>query len=209
MSTTKNSSNDDSGRASSEAPAFFVHPRGLAESSQIGQDTRVWAFAHVMDGAVVGKSCNIGECSFVESGAVLGDHVTIKNGVQVWSGVVCEDWVFVGPNATFTNDLRPRVMFPKDPSDFSPTRVCQGATIGANATIVAGVTLGEQAMIGAGSVVIRDVPAHALVVGNPARTAGWVCTCGERLDSDYSCQSCERSFVMREDPSQGLIEVAS
>jgi len=206
--STKTSSNDDSGRASSEAPAFFVHPKGLAESEQIGAGTRVWAFAHVMGGAVVGESCNVGECSFVEAGAVLGDHVTIKNGVQVWSGVTCEDYVFVGPNATFTNDLRPRVRFPKDPSEFASTRVCRGATIGANATIVAGVTLGENAMIGAGSVVIRDVPAHALVVGNPARAAGWACTCGARLDGDYHCADCKRSFAFRDDSSLGLIEVS-
>ncbi len=204
-----NSSIDDSGRASSEAPAFFVHPKGLAESEHIGEGTRVWAFAHVMEGATLGAACNIGECSFVESGAVLGDNVTIKNGVQVWAGVTCEDWVFVGPNATFTNDLRPRVMFPKDPADFSSTRVCRGATIGANATIVAGITVGEQAMVGAGSVVIRDVPAHALVVGNPARTAGWACTCGARLDGDYHCQDCERIFEPRDNPSEGLIEITS
>ena len=204
--STKLSSNDDSGRASSEAPAFFVHPKGLAESDQIGEGTRVWAFAHVMGGARVGEGCNVGECSFVEAGAVLGDHVTIKNGVQVWSGVTCEDYVFVGPNATFTNDLRPRVRFPKDASEFAETRVCKGSTIGANATIVAGVTLGENAMIGAGSVVIRDVPAHALVVGNPARAAGWACTCGARLNGDYHCDDCKRGFTFREDPATGLIE---
>lgn len=160
---------------------YFVHERGLAESDTIGDGTRVWAFAHVLNGAVVGSHCNIGECAFVENGAVLGDHVTVKNGVQVWSGVELEDWVFVGPNATFTNDRIPRVRFPLDPDEFEKTKVEQGASIGANATIVCGVTIGRNAMVGAGAVVTRDVAPNALVLGNPARQVGWVTPEGERL----------------------------
>ncbi|MBI5510059.1 MAG: N-acetyltransferase [Deltaproteobacteria bacterium] len=178
---------------------YFVHPKGMADSDQIGDGTRIWAHAHVMKGATVGARCNIGECSFVETGAVLGDHVTIKNGVQVWDKVTCEDYVFVGPNATFTNDLRPRVAFPVDPALFAKTLVKYGASIGANATIVAGTTIGAHALIGAGTVVIRDVPAHALVVGNPARQVGWVCACGNNLDANLTCVACRKRFAKAAD----------
>ena len=179
-------------RAAPPALPYFVHPQGLADSEHIGSSTRIWANAHVMKGAVVGSHCNIGECSFVESGAVLGDHVTIKNGVQVWDGVTCEDYVFCGPNATFTNDLRPRVAHPA--AEFVKTRVGYGASIGANATIVAGISIGPQAMIGAGTVVIRDVPAHALMVGNPARQVGWACSCGTKLAATLVCPSCAKRY---------------
>jgi acetyltransferase-like isoleucine patch superfamily enzyme len=172
---------------------YFVHPQGLAESRHIGAGTRIWAFAHVLGGARVGAHCNICECVFVEDGAELGDHVTVKNGVQLWTGVTCEDYVFIGPNATFTNDLRPRVARPVDPADFARTRVCHGASIGANATIVAGTTIGRHAMVGAGTVVIRDVPAHALVVGNPARQIGWVCSCGADLEV-LACSACGKQY---------------
>lgn len=174
--------------------AYFVHEKGLAESESIGEHTRVWAFAHVLKGAVVGTHCNIGECSFVENGAVLGNHVTIKNGVQVWSGVTCEDYVFVGPNATFTNDLKPRVAIPVDPQQYARTVVKYGASIGANATIVAGVTVGYHAMVGAGTVVIRDVPAHALVVGNPARIIGYICSCKGDI-KNAACTACGKTFT--------------
>lgn len=168
----------------------FVHPRALQESAHVGEGTRVWAFAHVMPQAKIGSHCNIGECVFVEDGVTLGDHVTVKNGVQLWTGVTCEDHVFIGPNATFTNDLRPRVAHPLDPAAYARTYVAQGASIGANSTIVAGVRIGRNALIGAGTVVTRDVPDHGLVVGNPARLRGWVCACGESLDPELRCSHC-------------------
>ncbi len=174
-------------------PSVFVHEKALCESTDVGPRTRVWAFAHVMAGARVGAECNVCDHAFIESGAVLGDRVTVKNCVLVWDRVTIEDEVFLGPDMVFTNDLTPRVAFKKKPEDFVPTLVRRGASIGANATIVCGVEIGEQAMIGAGTVVVRDVPAHALVVGNPGRRIGWACACGQRLDDELRC-SCGRAY---------------
>lgn len=181
--------------------SVFVHERALCESDQIGARTRVWAFAHVMEGARVGSDCNIGDHAFIESGARVGDRVTVKNCVLVWDRVTIEDDVFLGPNMVFTNDLRPRTAF-KNPDAFLPTLVKRGASIGANATIVCGITIGEGAFVGAGSVVLRDVPAHALVVGNPARRIGWACACGETLAPNLAC-ACGRCYRLV-DSSAGL-----
>ena len=169
-------------------PSVFVHPEALCESEEIGPRTRVWAFAHVMKGAKVGADCNICDHAFIESGVLLGNKVNVKNGVLVFDKVVVEDEVFLGPNMVFTNDRNPRVAFKKGPEKFLQTLVRKGASIGANVTVVCGVTIGEQAFVGAGSVVTHDVPAHALVVGNPARRTAWMCECGEKLSSDYSCK---------------------
>jgi len=163
------------------APSVFVHPQGLCESDSVGPGTRIWAFAHVLPGAVIGSDCNICDHAFIEGGAAIGSGVTIKNAVLVWDKVTIEDDVFVGPNAVFTNDLRPRAAIKRAREAWLPTLVHRGATIGANATIVCGVTIGEHAFVAAGAVVARDVAPHALVAGNPARFLGWVCTCGERL----------------------------
>jgi UDP-2-acetamido-3-amino-2,3-dideoxy-glucuronate N-acetyltransferase len=173
----------------------FVHEKALCESDAVGAGTRIWANAHVMRGAAVGRDCNIGEGSFVETGAVLGNHCTVKNGVSVWDKVVCEDYVFLGPDVALTNDFLPRAAFKKDPAtDFRSTLFREGASIGANATIVCGVTVGRHAMVGAGAVVIRDVPDFALVVGNPARFIGWVGRYGERLDFDeHGLAACTRT----------------
>jgi UDP-2-acetamido-3-amino-2,3-dideoxy-glucuronate N-acetyltransferase len=163
----------------------FVHEQGMCESDSVGAGTRIWAHAHVMKGAVIGRGCNIGEGSFVESGAVLGDFCTVKNGVAVWDMVTCEDYVFLGPDACFTNDFLPRAAFKKDPAtEFRPTHIREGASIGANATIVCGVTIGRHAMVGAGAVVTRDVPDFALVIGSPARPIGFVGRYGTRLEFD-------------------------
>jgi acetyltransferase-like isoleucine patch superfamily enzyme len=183
-------------------PSVFVHPSALCESDDVGPRTRVWAFAHVMAGAVVGADCNVCDHAFIESGARLGDRVTVKNNVLVWDRVTVEDEVFLGPNAVFTNDLNPRVAFKKSPARFTPTLVRRGASIGANATIVCGVTIGVQSMVGAGSVVTRDVPPHALVAGNPARRIGWVCSCGERLGEALTC-TCGRSYTISQE-EEGL-----
>ena len=144
---------------------FYAHPDARIESGSIGPGTRVWAFAHVLDGARVGAECNLCDHTFIEGGAVVGDRVTLKCGVQLWDGVTLEDDVFVGPNATFTNDPFPRSR--RHPRQYARTIVRKGASIGANATLLPGVTIGSYAMVGAGAVVTRDVPARAIVAGNP------------------------------------------
>jgi len=172
----------------SDLPDVFAHPLALVESREIGAGTRIWAFAHVCAGAKVGTRCNIGEGVYLESGVVVGDDVTIKNGVALYEGVVVEDEVFLGPHAVFTNDPRPRSgRYKRTRESFLPTRIGRGAAIGANATVVCGYTVGRWAMVAAGAVVAADVPDHAVVVGVPARPAGFVCECGETLDERRHC----------------------
>ncbi|MGM1061221.1 acyltransferase [Saccharothrix sp. Mg75] len=168
----------------------FVHPKGLCESDEVGDGTRVWAFAHVLPGARVGRDCNICDGAFVEGRAVLGDRVTVKNGTLVYDGVTCEDEVFLGPNVLFTNDLRPRAAIKRGGDELLTTLVRRGATLGAGTVVVCGVEIGEHAFAAAGSVVTKDVPAHAFVAGNPARHKGWVCACGQRLDASLTCPDC-------------------
>ena len=145
---------------------FFMHPQSLVESQSIGDGTRIWAFTHVLPGARIGNECNICDHVFIENDVIIGDRVTVKCGVQVWDGIRLEDDVFVGPNATFTNDAFPRS---KKLFELQLTIVKRGASIGANVTILPGITIGENAMVGAGAVVTRDVPPNTLVIGNPAR----------------------------------------
>ena len=181
-------------------PSVFVHARALCESDIVGPRTRVWAFAHVMAGARVGADCNIGDHAFIESGAVLGDRVIVKNAVLVWDRVTVEDDVFLGPNVVFTNDLVPRAgEFKRPPESWLPTLVRRGASIGAHATILCGVTIGTAAFVAAGAVVLRDVASHTLVAGNPARRIGWVCACGDRLAADLSCGCGRRYRYISED----------
>lgn len=183
---------------------MFVHKHALCESTQVGKNTRIWAFAHVMRDAVVGVDCNIGEGVFVESGAVIGNRVTLKNQVMVWDGVTLEDDVFIGPGAIFTNDMQPRS--PRGPAAakryeqpqnwLRATRVCQGASVGAGAILLPGITLGQYCLVGAGAVVTSDLFPHQLVVGNPARVIGLVCECGLRLNEQQVCTSCNREFSL-------------
>lgn len=164
-----------------------VHSLGLCESSDVGAGTRVWAWAHILPGARVGRDCNVCDHAYIEGGAVVGDRVTVKNAVLLWDGVTVEDDVFLGPNVVFTNDLRPRAHVKKKPEELVSTLVRRGATIGANATIVCGIEIGEHAFVAAGSVLTRNVLPHALVAGNPATQVGWVCRCGQRLDASFEC----------------------
>lgn len=154
--------------------SVFVHPQALCEATAVGDGTRVWAFAHILPGAQLGVECNVCDSVFIENDVVVGDRVTIKCGVQLWDGVRLEDDVFVGPNATFTNDPFPRSK--QYPRAFAQTVVRRGASIGGNATILPGLTIGQGALVGAGSVVTRDVPDRAIVVGNPARVTGYTDT---------------------------------
>jgi UDP-2-acetamido-3-amino-2,3-dideoxy-glucuronate N-acetyltransferase len=174
----------------------FVHPGGLCESTRVGAGTRIWAFAHVLSGAVIGSDCNICDGAYVESGAVVGDRVTVKNKVLIFEGVTIEDDVFLGPGVVFTNDLRPRAHIKRSGDALSRTTVQRGATLGAGVVVVCGTVIGANAFVGAGAVVTRDVPAHAFMVGNPARQIGWACTCGDRLDDDLTCPSCGRTFAI-------------
>lgn len=158
---------------------FFKHVNALVESDKIGSKTRIWAFAHVLPGAVIGEECNICDHTFIENDVVIGNRVTIKCGVQVWDGVTLEDDVFVGPNATFTNDPYPRSkQYMERPVR---TVIRKGASIGANATILPGLTIGMNAMVGAGAVVTIDVPPNAIVMGNPARIEGYAATTSPQM----------------------------
>jgi acetyltransferase-like isoleucine patch superfamily enzyme len=158
---------------------YYVHPQALVETGAIGVGTTIWAFVHLLSGAQVGQNCNICDHCFVESGVFIGDNVTLKCGVYLWKGITIEDNVFVGPNVVFTNDVRPRSK--NKNYSIQPIIVKEGASLGANSTILAGVTVGRYALIGIGAVVTRDVPDYALVFGNPARQHGWVDESGDKL----------------------------
>jgi acetyltransferase-like isoleucine patch superfamily enzyme/dTDP-4-dehydrorhamnose 3,5-epimerase-like enzyme len=151
---------------------YFVHPNGICESKNIGKDTKIWAFAHVLPRAKIGENCNICDQTFIENDVTIGNNVTIKCGVQIWDGIEIEDNVFIGPNASFTNDKFPRSK--QYPEKFLTTKIEKGASIGANCTILPGITIGQNAMVGAGAVVTHSVPANAIVVGNPATITGYV-----------------------------------
>ncbi len=158
---------------------YFVHPNALVESTNIGAKTRIWAFVQVQKDSVIGKDCNLGNGVFVENGVVIGDRVTIKNGISLWEGLTLEDDVFLGPHAVFTNDMFPRSKMHS--GNYLRTLIKKGASVGANATVLCGLTLGSYCMIGAGSVVTKSVPDFALVAGNPARFMYWISKTGEKL----------------------------
>lgn len=158
---------------------YFVHEKALCESSKIGKDTRIWAFAHVMKDVIIGDDCNIGCHVFIESGVKISNRVTVKNGISIWDGITIEDDVFLGPNCVLTNDLLPRS---KGYTDNVKTLIKKGSSIGANATLLCGITIGEYSMIGAGAVVTKSVAPFSLVVGNPARFKYFISLKGKRLE---------------------------
>ncbi len=187
---------------------FYMHPTSLVASDDIGPHTRIWAFCNVQQGVRIGADCNIGDHCFIETGVMIGDRVTLKNGVSLWNGVALENDVFVGPNAVFTNDVYPRSKI--YPPEVDRTLVRQGASIGANAVIVAGRTIGRYALVGAGAVVTRDVPDFTQWYGNPASMRGYVCRCARRLDfpADVAaaakdiasvCKHCGRKYALVDD----------
>jgi len=191
---------------------YFQHSHALVEpGARIGAGTRIWAFTHVLPGAVIGRDCNICDRAFIEGKVQVGDRVTIKCGVSLWDGVVIEDDVFIGPSVVFTNDKRPRSR--RQPESYLQILVRRGCSLGANSTILPGLTIGSWSMIGAGAVVTGDVPAHALMVGCPARRTGWVCRCGEKLTltklRHLVCSCGLRYEILAEDMLREVAEVAN
>ncbi|MGI6241163.1 MAG: acyltransferase [Candidatus Omnitrophota bacterium] len=177
---------------------IFVHPSAVVDlGAKIGKGTRIWHFSHVMGGAEVGENCILAQNVFVASGAVIGNGVKIQNNVSVYKAVTLEDYVFCGPSAVFTNVINPRSEIERK-NEYKPTLVKKGATLGANCTVVCGTTIGRYAFVGAGAVITKDVPDHALVVGSPARLAGWVCRCGEKLSLKKNrfvvCKHCGKTY---------------
>lgn len=172
---------------------WFAHPTAcIDDGATIGSGCKIWHFCHVMSGTVLGNDCNIGQNVLLGPDVRIGNGCKIQNNVCVYKGVTLEDDVFCGPSMVFTNVFNPRAHI-RRMDELRPTLVKKGASIGANATIVCGVTIGRYAMIGAGAVVTHDVPDHALVYGNPARIGGWVCECGEKLDEHFACPVCKKT----------------
>jgi UDP-2-acetamido-3-amino-2,3-dideoxy-glucuronate N-acetyltransferase len=185
---------------------YFAHPSSyIDDGAEIGAGTKIWHFSHVMAGARIGQRCNIGQNVVVSPQVVVGNHVKIQNNVSLYTGVIVEDDAFLGPSMVFTNVVNPRSHVSRK-DEYRTTRVCQGASIGANATIVCGVTLGRYCFVGAGSVVTKDVPDYALVYGSPARLRGWMCQCGIQIEfqpadaagrETATCPSCGDRYVKR------------
>ncbi len=180
---------------------YFAHPTAVIDDDcQIGAETKIWHFSHIMKDAVIGKNCNIGQNVVVSPNVVLGTNVKVQNNVSIYTGVTCEDDVFLGPSMVFTNVINPRSAIVRK-NEFQNTLVKKGASIGANATIICGITIGRYAMIGAGAVVTKDVPDYALIIGNPAKQTGWVSEYGNKLDFDASghafCKESQQEYELK------------
>ena len=170
----------------------MIHPTAEVQTQHIGKGTSIWQYCVILKSARIGSNCNINCHVFIENDVIVGDNVTIKPGVQLWNGVRLEDDVFIGPNVTFTNDKFPRSR--SYPDSFLKTVVSKGASIGANATILPGIAIGEYAMIGAGSVVTKSIPEYTAWFGNPAEFKGYICRCGHMLKTYLSCTNCDKSY---------------
>lgn len=193
-------------RPASDSGTYKVHESSYVdESASVGADTKIWHFSHIMSGAVIGKKCSIGQNVNVGGKAVIGNGVKIQNNVSVYDDVIIEDDVFCGPSMVFTNVINPRA-FVERKHEYKRTVVKRGASIGANATVVCGVTLGEYCFVGSGSVVTKDVPAYALAYGIPARQHGWVCKCGVILDEKLKCPECGTQYKKIEDNGKSKIQ---
>jgi UDP-2-acetamido-3-amino-2,3-dideoxy-glucuronate N-acetyltransferase len=175
---------------------FFVHESSYIDANvTIGNGTKIWHFSHIQSGALIGEKCSLGQNVNVANNVKIGSFVKIQNNVSIYEGVELEDYVFCGPSCVFTNDLTPRCKYPKGRENYKRTLIKYGASIGANATIICGNTIGKNALIGASAVVTKNVKDYALVVGNPARQIGWVCECGEILDSKFQCKVCKKIYT--------------
>ncbi|MBS1419279.1 MAG: N-acetyltransferase [Clostridia bacterium] len=184
---------------------YFVHESSyIDEGVKIGRGTKIWHFCHVQHGASIGENCSLGQNVNVSNNVKIGSGCRIQNNVSVYEGVELEDDVFCGPSCVFTNDLTPRAKYPKGSAGYKKTLVCRGASIGANATIVCGHSVGSWAMIASGAVVTKNVKKHALMAGVPARRIGWVCECGSVLKDGLNCSECGRKYIER---AEGLEEV--
>lgn len=174
---------------------YFVHETSVVDDGvKIGKRTKIWHFSHIQTGAEIGEGCSFGQNVNVSNNVKIGNGCKVQNNVSVYEGVELEDYVFCGPSMVFTNDLTPRAKYPKGSAGYKKTVLHTGATVGANATIVCGHEIGEWAMIAAGAVVTKDVKAHALMAGVPAKQIGWVCECGEILDDNLKCDHCRRKY---------------
>ena len=187
---------------------FFAHESSyIDDGCTIGKSTKIWHFCHIMSGAKIGERCVFGQNVNIGGKTVIGNDVKIQNNVSVYDGVTLEYGVFCGPSMVFTNDLTPRALFPKH-GNYISTLVKEGASIGANATIVCGTTIGRHAMIGSGSVVTKDIPDYAIAYGIPAKTHGWICECGQSLNfedgSEAICGSCQRAYTKNNELVQRL-----
>lgn len=177
---------------------YFVHESSYVDDDvEIGNGTKIWHFCHIQKGARIGENCSFGQNVNVSNNVKIGNGVKVQNNVSIYEGVELEDYVFCGPSMVFTNDLTPRAKYPKGHAEYKHTLIKTGATIGANATIVCGHELGEWCTIAAGAVITKNVPAHALMAGIPAKQIGWVCECGQVLNDDLECPDCKRTYRMK------------
>lgn len=185
--------------------SFFVHPTSVVDDNVlIGENSKIWHFCHIQSGAIIGENCSFGQNVNISNNVKVGNGVKVQNNVSLYEGVELEDYVFCGPSCVFTNDLTPRARYPKGHAGYKKTLVKHDASIGANATIVCGHTIGEFALIAAGAVVTKNVPPHALMAGIPAKRIGWACECGNVLDESFMC-SCGRKY--KENSSNELVEI--
>lgn len=189
-----------------EVREVFIHESSyIDEPCSIGNGTKIWHFCHIMQDSIIGQNCNIGQNVVISPDVILGNNVKVQNNVSVYTGVICEDDVFLGPSCVFTNVLNPRSHINRR-GEYKHTLLKKGSSVGANATIICGIEIGKYAFIGAGAVVTKDVPDYALVAGNPARIRGWMCSCGNKIDfseGKATCTACGKKYIKTE---QGVLE---